>query len=400
MNLLYTEFLLAIFAITSLYKTRNLFHPSCVITLLWLIVYGIYNNCNHDLFNLSDKFNYLIILWTLFFSFFCYYSNKVKIYLPHFCCIKTDGFYFKHKTYWLVIISNFLLIISLIKMGNGVFSFETLREELVENSLPLHIKILYYVNQFSIVYALALLYFHTSKERKYLYLLTLILMIALLFKSNKTGFIIYFVGSIYILYKRKSLNYKTIIITLFSIIFFLFIITILRGDTDDKSFDWEDHLIIYLLSPLPAMDLILNNELTINSGAWGSSTFAFFYNVLDFLNISYDRNFAGGWVSVPLPTNVYTCLRSFYVDFGNIGIPIFASILGYIWGRLYKFQKEGYTIFIIFFSSMFYSLFVQFFSDYFFGFFSVTLQNLFFSLFICYHFSFKRIKVRIYKRNS
>lgn len=43
---------------------------------------------------------------------------------------------------------------------------------------------------------------------------------------------------------------------------------------------------------------------------------------------------------MPVPTNVYTVMFPYYVDFGYYGLVIFSLILGFGWGMLYNGVKR------------------------------------------------------------
>ena len=60
------------------------------------------------------------------------------------------------------------------------------------------------------------------------------------------------------------------------------------------------------------------------------------------------------WIEKPLVTNTYTGMYPFYVDFGLIGIILFALILGSIYGWTFKKAQNGSN-----FSILVYAVFIQ-----------------------------------------
>lgn len=108
------------------------------------------------------------------------------------------------------------------------------------------------------------------------------------------------------------------------------ILVLVRGDAEDVTL--TEYLLIYILSPMPAFDLILKGDLSFNvtrrSDFQQYSESAGCYGVGD--NIKHLD--ASGWAYVPLPTNVYTNMFNYYVDFGYWGIFLFAILVGIAWG--------------------------------------------------------------------
>ena len=113
-----------------------------------------------------------------------------------------------------------------------------------------------------------------------------------------------------------------------------------------------------------------------------SATFSFFYKIFNVFGANYEIAELGDWVSVPLPNNVFTTLRPFYIDGGFVWITVMACVLGTIWGILYTLQKQGNVVFTVFYATMVSSLFFQSFDDYFFRDLSIVIQYYFFSVFM------------------
>lgn len=383
-------------AIISYLYTRDIMHPAVIVSSLWTFIVVLYLNINHVLFPISLELYKLIFYWTITFCFFSLVSSSIPI--RSFKTFTYKGLGNIDKIYPLIIIFNIIFFILLYIYSGGFFSLADLRTKLVEEEsyFPISLKIFIYINQFSVVYFFCYIYKYIDSKKKRCLILAIIILLLSIIKSNKTAFITLFFGIIYLMKVKGQLTAKRFLIIFSVLLLFIALVMIFRGDTNNSDFSIWNYILIYLLSPLPAMDMIINHEILITDGAWGSSTFRFVYRVLDNLDINCTLSFLSDgdpseWVFVPLQTNVYTVLKSFYIDFGVFGILVFATILGLIWGRLYRLQKKGYAVFVIIYSTLIYSLYVQFFSDYFFGFFSVTLQNIIFS-FIVFFYPFVKIK--------
>lgn len=252
---------------------------------------------------------------------------------------------------------------------------------MVGNKFPTILSVLFYLNTFMTVYAFyGLLNIDTLDKKKVLGVIALLLLISV-FKSNKTSFLVIFIGILYILKRKKRLKLTSLIYAITILIILLSLVTYNRGDYDfDSDAGLENFMYIYLLSPLTAFDLLLNNEISLNAGAIGSGTFAFLFKIINAFGTNLEIADLGEWVYVPLPTNVFTVMRGFYLDGGYWGIFFMACVLGSIWGILYQLQHKGHKVYIVFYATMISSLFFQSFGDYFFYAFSMTIQYYLFSV--------------------
>ena len=123
------------------------------------------------------------------------------------------------------------------------------------------------------------------------------------------------------------------------------ILVLVRGDAEDVTL--TEYLLIYILSPMPAFDLILKGDLS------------------------------------------FTNMFNYYVDFGYWGIFLFAILVGIAWGTLYNFMRRGVKLFVAIYALFFHALLLAFFADWIFTFLSLSIQYLFIS-----HLLFIRFKIK------
>ena len=69
MNII-TIVLLFSMLIVSYKLTRNIIHPAVITNAVWAIILTIYNFVDHGLFELSDKFFFVLLIWTFTFLFY------------------------------------------------------------------------------------------------------------------------------------------------------------------------------------------------------------------------------------------------------------------------------------------------------------------------------------------
>lgn len=386
MNII-TLILLLSMLIVSYKLTKNFIHPAVITNAVWAIILIIYNFINHGLFELSDKFYFVLLIWTFTFSTFSIVFNFVKVPFPS----ALKGGPNINLVKWLIpitIICLCLSIISLIQKGlyyNPENLFAGIRtasisdlngEELLIN-IPFYISIANTVSNFAFLLLLLLLFIDKTYKITDFKIITLLVLIAVYYilRSNKTVMaqILLSFFCILCIYRKLTLK-KT---ALFFLIFFVLMMLshLLRRSTG--GFNFINFMTAYLLAPLPAFDSILSGNTQFIHSFNGEYTFRFLVPFLQYI----DPNIAGNpdpfnlynWTKTPININVYTIMFSYYVDFGLFGIFLFASILGTFWGILYQYMKFGYGVGILIFVAFFYMLIFQFFSDSFFQFFFVTL---------------------------
>lgn len=88
-------------------------------------------------------------------------------------------------------------------------------------------------------------------------------------------------------------------------------------------------------------------------------------NIYLWLNVFYPYPVADliqDWVMVPFPTNVYTYLRPYYLDFGWLAL-IFTSIFGFVSGKLYSQKFTNVRTFYITYPIALYAILMQIFDD-------------------------------------
>lgn len=371
--------LLLFFSIGSYLFSRSIFQPAVIVNGLWGVIILLYQCLDHPLWNLSNAFYAAILCWCVPFTI-------ISLFFGHFPVKKISkkrigniSFYRKSMPY--VIALGFLSVCGFVLYSGGDTSI--LRILLNDQEFPIYIKVILLFSTFIIIYFLWGLVNLEYVKKKQIVFLFLVVLIISIFKSNKTSFLSLFVSVAYIFYYKGSLNIKKIIVSVVVLISLLIVVSISRSDYDfGTSSQIEKYLFIYLLSPLPAFDLVLNNQLDLGEPAFGESVFIFFYRIFNIFGASIDFSILGDWVYVPLPTNVYTVMRIFYLEGGYYGITIGSIIMGVIWGILFRLQKTKNPIVAVFYAAMVPSLFFQTFGDYFFYTFSMTLQYLIFAIII------------------
>lgn len=361
---------------------KNWTNPSFLTSTLWLIIITAYNYLPHELYNLSNKFYYSLLLWVFPFCIFSSLFSKFNLKVPKILKQELPNSNWIKPTLNAMLISSTLLIFLLYRLSQGSDSIAgTIRMLSINHELPTSISLLMYIFTFGIVF---ITYYFLEKGINYsikFKVLCILYLIIILFLGNKGTIAQLMFAIIYILQFKNKLNKKTFIAIISGCVFLMSAVVIFRNDAEDATL--IDYLLIYILSPLPAFDMVINSEFVVSNGFPGSMTFAALFRIFDAVGVNIGiKQFQvdSWWVNVPLPTNVFTVMQTFYIDFGYLGIFIFSSLFGIIWGQLFNFTKRKIRVFVLIYALFFYWLFLTFFADYIFTFFSISIQMIFFSI--------------------
>lgn len=349
-----------------------------------MVLINMYVYIDHPLYPLSDKFCVALSLWVIPFVILSLLFSRL------FLSTGVSEYYVEEpkmdvyiKLYPYMILFSFLFIVGVLFYAGS--SFFDIRNFLVEeaDTFPPPLKMLFYLSTFFIVYvAYGMLNYEYFGVKKILVLL-LCLFIVSVFKSNKTSFLQLFIMLIFLYkYKFGGIKFKYIAGIVIGTVMFLSFVTVIRGDFETLS-GGDNPLLtffyVYLLSPLPSFDLLLNDSTVLAQGASGSGTFVFFYNVFNALGANFSISELGTWVSVPVPNNVFTVMRGYYLDWGMLGIFIMSCVMALIWAWLYAKQVKNDRLYVLFYALMVSALTFQSFGDYFWYNLSNTIQYFIFA---------------------
>lgn len=391
--MLYSTFIILVltFAV-SLLLTKDFFHPSSIVSALWMFLVGMYIYCDHPLWELSDKFSKCLLLWVIPFCLVAYFAGR-QSYKVEFCSIDYPfnyrRFSFIYKLFIIYIIVFVLAIYSQVGL-----SFSAIRDIMIQDKLPSVISLLLYASSLFLIFLFYALYHSEKIPRRKLVIIILGTLLVILFKSNKTSILSLFVSIIYILKIKEKLSLKLAITFVFVLAIMLVVITLNRADFNFKNNNaFTTFIYIYFLSPLTAFDALINGEVVLDQGAPWSSTLAFFYKILNALGANFDLAERGFYINVPLPTNVFTTMRAFYLDGGMWGLFLMSVISGCLYAFYYSLQKKRHIVFILFYAAIYSGLFFQHFGDYFFYTLSMIIQYFIFSVFMVRGVKIGRFKI-------
>ena len=386
--------LFCIIGLTGYKKTHCAFHPGVIVSFSWGIILFCYQHLNHELYPLSNKFLCAISLWVFPFCVFSFLFTNVKSYFPkalYTQCMKAK---------LIVILAIIFIFINIwgayenYSLSGGL-AYRAILELTANDNMPPVIKFLQRLQLIStIIYALLMIYndkIQCPKKVVIIHAVTLFLWVFI--NANKGSIVQLVMVSFFALYYHKKLTFSKFLIAAVFLLSTLYVMQSMRALSDSKGrsseIDIEKTALIYILSPLKAFDMVLNQEVNYPPG----QTFRFFDTVLTKVGLKNGAVQNGEmWVQVPVPTNVYTVMFGYYVDYGYWGILIFGMFLGSCWGILYNEYRKGLPFFTTIYAVLLYALPLQFFADYIFVFLSVFFQIIIVCSVLILHFRWRYSK--------
>ncbi|MEE3484264.1 MAG: O-antigen polymerase [Bacteroidales bacterium] len=181
---------------------------------------------------------------------------------------------------------------------------------------------------------------------------------------SKITFSSMFIFACTILFFKKKITLKHLGIGASCLFFLFFLIQAARAAVEVSNVGGNSFFLNYIVSNLTAFDSLH----PCSAEHFGENTFRFVYAVFYDLGLSDIKpiNTLLKWVIKPIPTNTYTAMYPFYVDFGIIGLIIFPIIMGCTYGWIYKKADKGNNFYILVYATMVNMLIMQYAADLFF----------------------------------
>lgn len=160
---------------------------------------------------------------------------------------------------------------------------------------------------------------------------------------SKTLILNFGIMTLFVLFWRKIISTKHILIGLAVLIVLLVFIQVLRYNLAVDEKNMSSMFELYILRNFNAFDTLK----ACSAEHFGEHVFRLYYAVTYKFGLSpvAPINPILPWVHYPVSTNTYTVLYPFFLDFGFTGIVVFAILLGSGIGWLYSHHRQGDEIF-------------------------------------------------------
>ena len=198
---------------------------------------------------------------------------------------------------------------------------------------------------------------------------------------GKSQFLFLIISMILVWSFTKQISKKTILLGFsFLVVTFSMLQLARSNEEDDQDNVVSGMFYTYLFGGLPALDQVTSSQM--QSSEFGQNSLQFFQRFIkafgdhpkkieDTYNndITYD-----GYLFVPNPTNVYTIIGPFWLDFRYCGVVIFGFLYGVLFGFLYSKAVKMYIYGIVTYCLFVSSLVLPFFGEFIFAYLSYFIQ--------------------------
>ena len=148
------------------------------------------------------------------------------------------------------------------------------------------------------------------------------------------------VAIIFVLYEKHKIKLYHLGIGFVIVVTLFFVLTVMRDSNGNfEDLDFLSFLIPYVFSPSVAFSYLPESV----SSQFGANSLYYLYENLRRFGIgNYEVvSIVQEFSYIPSPTNLYTAIQPFYVDFGLSGVAFFALIYGVGIGWCYKLCRRG-----------------------------------------------------------
>ena len=207
--------------------------------------------------------------------------------------------------------------------------------------------------------------------RKKVGIIPTIVVLMLMFMSafalmDKGSILFIFLTLGYVLYEKGIISLRSIFLTGGALLGIFFLLTLLRNFTDGQGeiksdeLTFVDFFAMYVLSA-PVAYGYMPPDIGLQ---FGSRSLTLLYLILGKLSGNFHvESLVQEFMEVPIPTNLYTIMQPFYLDFGQWGVFIFALLYGVGSGWCYSLYKSGNSWGCVAYTFHFYNLVTQYGSE-------------------------------------
>ena len=399
--------LLLILSIIGILTSKSLLSPEFISPFSWLSILFLYDFLNHGLYVLSDKVLLIILLWNISLILGVIFSkliifNSQKIFKLKSVDMSDISLSYQlcNWYYRLAIIGFFPTLYITYKQiqsigGDFFYSLRMANTGLVETDISLGVFSYTYVFAYIAYFAEFILMEKGRSKSRFIIILILNLILSIITLS-KSAFLFLIIPTlvIYLIKSNRFLPNLKVIKYLFLTLILMTSVHALRESQSSNKVEGSVVIYTYLLGGLPALDKIVNSEMT--SAQFGQHTLSLIINIQRKLGFEentskiYSNDITyNGYIYVPYPTNVYTAIGPIWLDFKYYGVVFFSFFIGILAGYFYlRSIKNSWALIV--YGYFFSILILQFFGEYIFTNMSLLLQIILLS-YLLYFFNNRRV---------
>ena len=358
-------FFLLFLAVFNRFIYRSSLNPIFLQSVLWLVYYVLLavNIKTYDIhLNQVTSFIFLQSIGFSLGGFICFLFTR-KSSLDNLIEIRTESFAISQRNLCIVfpfffVLQIFALILYIKNTGNISFmAIADIRDTLAEDDG----KKFGTYGLIQMLLAVYLIQFTISKVSFTIWhkiLLVLFLYYTMLLGS-RGQFVYYFITVFYILFWQKRLNVKKVIYSMLLILGLMYVVTVLRS-INATGQTLTETLLIYTVTSIPALHIATFSR----SKFFGYYSFRVFYVWINKLGFTIPLSpVLSEFTMTPLPTNVYSYIKPYYLDFGYVGVFLLPFLIAFIHNYFYFSARRGSYVYLFLTSVLMYPLLMQVFEE-------------------------------------
>ncbi len=351
--------------------SNSIFSPWNITIGIWGIILSFYYIQSNQLEPISEQFWRCLAVWIPGIVLSSYITfNITNDTVSEGNTISINRFVF-HSLWAITIILSPLYLYTVMKV---IMQFDT--TDLLYNIRLLAVYgratslILNSTQGINIALFIAALWMYPQINKIQLFTIILSCLLVEFAMMEKSGILIMIISTLFVLYQRKAIKVRSIIITLaFTVAFFYFFNMSKEMESQDTT-TFVDFFAIYITTPAVAFGHLKETVFS----QFGENTFGQIYMYLNAFGFNFDyKERMQEFVFVPVPTNVYTIFQPFYQDFGITGVFVFSVLYGTLFGYVYAMFRNGNSTCKILYTYLVEVIIIQFYNE-------NLMQNLFMSV--------------------
>ncbi len=385
--------ILLIVAVLGYYRYRDFFAPVVISSLSWGGVALLYALLNHGMEPISLKGLSVLGLWNLSLITGAFLFSEVNLKDSSCGNLRSFNPWVRDSFFKISLLGMIPMCYMAYKIGTTMLSGSFLLNLRMANTGLVESEFRYGVFEYVfpvafVSFLIELLIYRNDKPRTRLYVLAFLNVIIMFITMAKSTILFTILSALVIVNFKRRISSRKMLWCGMVIFAFMASFQLLRSGGDDAGDTISDMFYVYTLGGVPALDQIVNSEMT--SETKGQYMFAFFHNAVSKLEgekkrpektHKNDLTDEHGYVFVPLPTNVYTVVGPVWIDYGWLGVLLGGLMTGSFAGIFFRLARKGFLWAVIVYAYFTCVLLLQFFGEYVFTNLSYLIQIILLSLF-------------------
>jgi len=355
---------IALLGLSYISSNRNIFAPAVITSAVWFVCLSLFFLLHHNLPPLSTQFITGLSLWMTLLCLSSLFMQSLSVNSK----IRNPSRLMRN-IYFYISIATFPLLLyfayTAIKTGTtGNWALDLRRATLGISS---HDSSEAYTPFYFLIWNSAFLIELLYASKRNLGRLIILAFFCIAFgvlTMSKAMMLNFFTMTLTLLVFKKVINSKHVLISIVALLLFFIGLQSIRHSAKLDDDQTEDMFVTYALGSMSSFET-LKPKSSYHSG---ENVFRLYYVLGYKTGLSNVKPIYPilPWVQKPIATNTYTCMYPLFKDYGYWGIGIFAVLLGFFYGFLFKKAEENDPLFILLYTYFVYVILMQFSGDVFF----------------------------------